>query len=120
MEIANKVGVSEVLSRIVEGLKDDNEPYRRMVMETIEQVIQNLGAADVDTRLEEQLIDGILFAFQEQAREFLVAHTGWLVVHGTGRMGGCTGWDRTVVVLGGVTYGGVAGGREFVDADEIF
>lgn len=30
------------------------------------QVIQNLGAADVDTRLEEQLIDGILFAFQEQ------------------------------------------------------
>ncbi|CAM9498712.1 unnamed protein product [Ectocarpus sp. 6 AP-2014] len=66
VEIANKVGVSEVLSRIVEGLKDDNEPYRRMVMETIEQVIQNLGAADVDTRLEEQLIDGILFAFQEQ------------------------------------------------------
>lgn len=30
------------------------------------QVIQNLGAADIDTRLEEQLIDGILFAFQEQ------------------------------------------------------
>eukprot|EP00903_Cladosiphon_okamuranus_P007767 g7522.t1 len=66
VEIANKVGVSEVLSRIVDGLKDDNEPYRRMVMETIEQVIQNLGAADVDSRLEEQLIDGILFAFQEQ------------------------------------------------------
>lgn len=66
MEIANKVGVSEVIGRIVEGLKDDSEQYRRMVMETIEQVIQNLGAADVDTRLEEQLIDGILFAFQEQ------------------------------------------------------
>lgn len=66
VEIANKVGVSEVMSRIVEGLKDDNEPYRRMVMETIEQVIQNLGAADIDTRLEEQLVDGILFAFQEQ------------------------------------------------------
>ena len=33
------------------------------------QVIQNLGAADIDTRLEEQLIDGILFAFQEQVRE---------------------------------------------------
>lgn len=38
MEIANKVGVSEVISRIVDGLKDDNEPYRRMVMETVEQV----------------------------------------------------------------------------------
>ena len=38
MEIANKVGVSDVISRFVEGLKDDNEPYRLMVMETIEQV----------------------------------------------------------------------------------
>ncbi|CAN0128378.1 unnamed protein product, partial [Hapterophycus canaliculatus] len=66
VEIANKVGVSEVISRIVEGLKDDNEPYRRMVMETIEQVIQNLGAADIDPRLEDRLMDGILFAFQEQ------------------------------------------------------
>lgn len=45
MEIANKVGVSEVLSRIVEGLKDDNEPYRRMVMETIEQVCASLALA---------------------------------------------------------------------------
>ena len=33
-----------------------------------DQVITNLGAADVDTRLEEQLIDGVLFAFQEQVR----------------------------------------------------
>ncbi|CAN0526424.1 unnamed protein product, partial [Laminaria digitata] len=41
------------------------------------QVIQNLGAADIDTRLEEQLIDGILFAFQEQVR-------------GPGRGGSCT------------------------------
>ena len=29
----------------------------------------NLGAADIDSRLEEQLIDGILFAFQEQTSE---------------------------------------------------
>jgi len=29
----------------------------------------NLGAADVDSRLEEQLIDGILYAFQEQTTE---------------------------------------------------
>ena len=28
-----------------------------------------LGAADVDSRLEEQLIDGILYAFQEQTNE---------------------------------------------------
>ena len=29
----------------------------------------NLGAADIDARLEEQLIDGILYAFQEQTNE---------------------------------------------------
>ncbi len=33
------------------------------------QTLSNLGAADIDSRLEEQLIDGILFAFQEQTSE---------------------------------------------------
>lgn len=40
-----------------------------MVMETIDQVIQNLGAAEIDPRLEDQLIDGILYSFQEQASD---------------------------------------------------
>ena len=69
VEIANKVGCSEVVRRIVDDLKDESEPYRKMVIETIEQVIQNLGAGDIELRLEEQLIDGILYAFQEQASE---------------------------------------------------
>lgn len=58
--IANRVGCSEVLSRIVDDLKDESEPYRKMVMETVENVVQNLGASDIDVRLEEQLVDGIL------------------------------------------------------------
>lgn len=69
MEIANKVGASEIINRIVDDLKDENEQYRKMVMETIEKTIGNLGAADIDSRLEEQLIDGILYAFQEQTNE---------------------------------------------------
>ncbi|KAM0044974.1 putative splicing factor 3B subunit 1 [Helianthus debilis subsp. tardiflorus] len=40
-----------------------------MVMETIEKVVANLGASDIDSRLEELLIDGILYAFQEQASD---------------------------------------------------
>lgn len=32
----------------------------------------NLGASDIDSRLEEQLIDGILYAFQEQTQEVRV------------------------------------------------
>ena len=69
VEIANKVGCSEVVSKIVDDLKDESEPYRKMVMETVELIIQNLGASDIDERLEEQLIDGILYAFQEQASD---------------------------------------------------
>lgn len=63
-----QVGCSEIVGRIVEDLKDENEPYRRMVMETIDKVVRDLGTADIDARLEELLIDGILYAFQEQVR----------------------------------------------------
>jgi len=68
-ELAKKVGSSEIVMRIVEDLKDESEPYRKMVMETVEKVIATLSAADIDQRLEEQLIDGILYSFQEQTSE---------------------------------------------------
>ncbi|KAI8149047.1 splicing factor 3B subunit 1 [Fennellomyces sp. T-0311] len=77
VELANKVGVSEIITRIVNDLKDESEPYRKMVMETIEKVISNLGAADIDPRLEELLIDGILYAFQEQTVEDVVMLNGF-------------------------------------------
>lgn len=81
VELANKVGVTDIIARIVDDLKDESEPYRKMVMETCEKVIANLGAADIDLRLEEQLIDGILFAFQEQTTEDSVMLNGmWSTV----------------------------------------
>jgi len=40
-----------------------------MVMETIEKCVQNQGTANIDARLEELLIDGILYAFQEQTAD---------------------------------------------------
>uniref|UniRef100_A0A0G4FKP9 Uncharacterized protein n=1 Tax=Chromera velia CCMP2878 TaxID=1169474 RepID=A0A0G4FKP9_9ALVE len=69
VELANKVGGADIISRIVEDLKDGSEPYRKMVVETIEKVASNLGLADVDSRLEELLIDGIIYAFQEQSSD---------------------------------------------------
>lgn len=69
VEMANKVGTAEIISRIVTDLKDGSEDYRKMVMETIEKVITNLGSTDIDERLEKQLIDGIMYAFQEQQAE---------------------------------------------------
>ena len=64
--IGEQVGCGEIVSRIVEDLKDESEPYRKMVMETLDQVISKLGTGDIDTRTEEILMDGILYAFQEQ------------------------------------------------------
>ena len=52
-----------------EDLKDDSEIYRKMVMEAIDAIVGGLGAADIDSRLEEQLIDGIMYAFQEQTTD---------------------------------------------------
>lgn len=43
--------------------------YNLLLPLSLSQVMNNLGAADIDARLEEQLIDGILYAFQEQTNE---------------------------------------------------
>jgi splicing factor 3B subunit 1 len=86
VEIANKVGASEIINRIVDDLKDESEQYRKMVMETIEKIMTNLTAADIDNRLEEQLIDGILYAFQEQTTEDSIMLNGFgTVVNALGK-----------------------------------
>ncbi len=69
VEIATKVGATTIITRVVDDLKDESEQYRKMVMETIEKVMAAMGSAEIDARLEEQLIDGILYAFQEQTME---------------------------------------------------
>ncbi|KAK4689581.1 splicing factor 3B subunit 1, partial [Tremellales sp. Uapishka_1] len=79
-ELANKGGVAEIVGRICNDLKDESEPYRKMVMETITKVVANVGAADIDERLEVLLIDGIIFAFQEQTFEDEVMLDGFATV----------------------------------------
>ena len=46
-------------------------------METITKVVQTLGAADVDEKLEERLVDGIIYSFQEQTTEDQVMLDGF-------------------------------------------
>jgi splicing factor 3B subunit 1 len=77
VELATKAGVATIVSRICNDLKDESEPFRKMVMETITKVINNTGAADIDERLEVLLIDGIIFAFQEQTLEDSVMLDGF-------------------------------------------
>jgi len=47
------------------------------------QILANQGAAEIDHRLEEQLIDGILYAFQEQTTEDVVMLNGFGTVVNT-------------------------------------
>ncbi|KAJ1990486.1 U2 snRNP component prp10 [Coemansia spiralis] len=85
VELAEKVGGAEIITRIVLHLKDESGPYRNMVMEAISRIITNLGAMDIEGRLEELLMDGVLYAFQEQAGEGKVMLDGFgIVVNGLG------------------------------------
>lgn len=68
--------MTDIIGRVVDDLKDESEPYRKMVMETVEKIVANLGAADVDQRLEERMMDGMLFAFQEQTTDDSVMLNG--------------------------------------------
>jgi splicing factor 3B subunit 1 len=77
VDLGQKVGVGEILERIVNNLKDESEAYRKMTVETVEKLIASLGAADISERLEERLIDGVLHAFQEQSIEDIVILNGF-------------------------------------------
>ncbi|OAL55803.1 splicing factor 3B subunit 1 [Pyrenochaeta sp. DS3sAY3a] len=80
VDLAQKAGVSEIVGRIVGNMKDENEAYRKMTIETVDKIISTLGAHDVDQRLEEQLIDGILVAFQDQTIEDPIVIDGFATV----------------------------------------
>ena len=77
VDLAQKVGCGEIVERVVGNLKDESEAYRKMTVETIEKVISAQGSADINERLEERLVDGILHAFQEQSVEDIVLLNGF-------------------------------------------
>ena len=78
-EAAASYGIksSDEVLKVVNELKDEAEPYRKMVMETITKVVATLGASDIDERLEMRLIDGIIYSFQEQTTEDQVMLDGF-------------------------------------------
>lgn len=55
-------------------------------------MVQDLGTADIDARLEELLIDGILYAFQEQVHAIVTV----VVCEGSESLcvGACCYWPR--------------------------
>ncbi|KAF7374770.1 U2 snRNP component prp10 [Mycena sanguinolenta] len=69
VELAKKTGALKVVEKVVDGLKDESEPYRKMVIETITAVVAKLGVADMDDRTKLKVVDGVLYAFQEQTTD---------------------------------------------------
>lgn len=63
VEMAGKVGSAEIIKKIESELKDENESYRKIVMETVERIVSSFGVSDINGKLEERLMDGILHAF---------------------------------------------------------
>jgi splicing factor 3B subunit 1 len=69
ISISKKIGGVDILDKIIPDLKDASEPYRRMVLETVSKLIEIHGVNGVDARMEELLIDGLVYSFQEQVSE---------------------------------------------------
>jgi splicing factor 3B subunit 1 len=87
VDLAAKVGPADIVGRLAGLMKDDSEAFRRLAVEATGLIVARLGAADIDTRLEEQLLDGLVFAFQEQASEeqaHVVLHAFGEVFRGLG------------------------------------
>lgn len=80
VELAQKSGIAEIVGRIVNELKDEAEPYRKMDMETITKVVASRGASDINERLEVHLVDGIIYSFREQTTEDQVILDGFRTV----------------------------------------
>ena len=77
IKLAQKSGVLEIVGRIVNDLKEEAEPYHKMVMETITKVATILGASDIDEHLKVHLVDCIIYAFQEQTMKNPVMLNGF-------------------------------------------
>ena len=48
VEVVQKAGVSEIVGKIVNKLKDGADPCHKMVMEPITEFVATLGASDID------------------------------------------------------------------------
>ncbi|KAJ6507988.1 armadillo-type protein [Mycena vitilis] len=80
VELAKKAGASGIVGQVVDGLKDESEHYRKMVVETITAVVAKLGVSEIDDRTEVRLVDGILYALQEQSTDDQVILNGFATI----------------------------------------
>ena len=75
----------------MDDLRDENELYRKLVIETIDRVLYLNGnyTDDIDDKWEEQLIDGILYVFSKQHSDSSSSESNandLIILNGIGRV----------------------------------
>jgi splicing factor 3B subunit 1 len=73
VSLSGKVGATECITQLVTRLMDESEPFRKMTVQAIDRTLEKTGGSELDNRLVERLIDGMLYAFQEVGSEQDVA-----------------------------------------------
>jgi splicing factor 3B subunit 1 len=63
--LAKRMGSLKIVKRLISFLKDDQESFRRMALDCLHVTIEDLGTSEIDERLEELLVDGLVFCYQE-------------------------------------------------------
>lgn len=62
--IAINIGNADVFTRLVEGLKNESEPPRRMTTDARGMIAMTLGLSAIDSKLKERLVDRMFSVFQ--------------------------------------------------------
>lgn len=81
-QLALRLNYLIMIERLIIFTKDDNEQLRKMAVETITKIISSKPEEliGMDAKLEEKLVDGVLYAFQEQTIRHKVYLNGLSVV----------------------------------------
>lgn len=92
VEIANKVGGAEIVSRVVEDLKDENEQFRKMVMDCLEKVRDILPVT-----LPLSLSFSLCFNLLPLSLSLYLSPCGVCVCEREGGVDQCCGWAASML-----------------------
>lgn len=90
--LTERLGLAHTSPALIERLKDESEALRRQALEALEALISKFGAAQIDERAEEQLIDALVTCVQQPgSEESSATMQSWLI----------RGWGVVAAGLGG-------------------
>ncbi len=67
--LSQKVGFADIAPNVVPKLLDSSERFRHMALVAITEALRHANTAELDGKLVERLVDGMLHAFQENGSE---------------------------------------------------